>query len=125
MIAKELRIGNLVHVPATNQNVPVTGISEYVGVVVNNALNWIGFDDIEPITLTEEWLERFGFEGKFDNKEYGISFGRMDFFVTKSMHVRVRYDEGRSLIPLDCKHVHSLQNLYFALTGEELELKES
>ena len=77
--------------------------------------NMINF---EPIPLTEEWLVRFGFRKSdlsdrfiihgwfyFEKSENGYSFRTIDGFV------RV------------IESVHQLQNLYFALTGEELELK--
>lgn len=81
---------------------------------------------IEPITLTEEWLIKFGwiFNKEIDVFEHkksvsfcikkGIVSGWVMFnFVLKStMSFRNFY------------YVHQLQNLYFALTGEELVLKE-
>jgi hypothetical protein len=82
-------------------------------------------DYLQPIPLTEEWLIRFGFTPDHNdyfleceehgveleaswssrNQKTGESYG---WHISKYKHV---------------KHVHSLQNLYFALTGEELETK--
>lgn len=80
--------------------------------------------DIDPIRLTEEWLEKFSFE--FD-QDYGM-FG----FFNKH-HVVYKCDDGSfEFHPFctndkDChiklEYVHQLQNLCFALTGEELTLK--
>lgn len=69
----------------------------------------------EPIPLTEEWLLKLGF-----NKEEC-------FYILKGVCLEDEYDgryrlDGQS----DCfiKHVHQLQNLYFALTSVELEVKK-
>jgi hypothetical protein len=70
----------------------------------------------KPIPLTEEWLLRFGFEKKYKNYEMG------DFMFFKGSCSRISYK--LSLIGINIKHVHQLQNLYFALTGEELKLKD-
>lgn len=71
--------------------------------------------EIEPIPLTEEWLLKFGAE-KFGNGDLivnGHLIGWMDcrkVFVHRATSVELKY-------------VHIWQNLYFALTGEELEFK--
>lgn len=120
MEANELRIGNLVK---TNQGVfKVTQISqneidicpflsnEPFSIFINNAI---------PIPLTEEWLLKFGFENK-----YGCFL-----LSTKRGTIQIEEDlaEISSVIThigfmAPCKHVHQLQNLFFALTGEELKL---
>lgn len=72
---------------------------------------------IEPIPLTDEWLEKFGFN-KFPNqKKYD-----MDNFWACGL----RNGNEWHFEDLECfvKYVHQLQNLFFALTGEELTIKE-
>ena len=69
----------------------------------------------EPIPLTEEWLLGFGFKrtdtvGFLSNRKMGLFKGRGRWRVLHH-NTAVRY-------------VHQLQNLYFALTGEELIRKE-
>lgn len=75
----------------------------------------------EPITLTEEWLLKFGFEKDYD--------GCLTLLIGKS---RFQWSNGILLwqqtsyndwSEFPCGHVHQLQNLYFALTGTELEIK--
>ena len=80
-----------------------------------------------PIPLTEEWLVKFGFEisgvtgkkGKYivwlyDNKEYC-------FLIHNEKDSLDNNDLRVFSTPLaNIKHVHQLQNLYHALTGEEL-----
>jgi len=82
---------------------------------------------IEPIQLTEEWLLRFGFKLEKDvdyfyvikTKQKGITLevepnGRTILFDNKNI-------KFIDILPI--KYVHQLQNLYFAITGEELEVK--
>jgi hypothetical protein len=72
---------------------------------------------INPIPITEEWLVRFGFE--HEETEYS-NFQNKD-------GVRLFFHNGvwnYSSLNTVIKSVHQLQNLYFALTGEELTLNE-
>ncbi len=88
---------------------------------------WEGIE-FEPIPLTEEWLERFGCKkqtssakgiGEFD--WYELPNG-MDLVWVLSSKSWVRIETVESVT---IKHVHQLQNLYFALTGEELQTDET
>ena len=70
----------------------------------------------KPIPLTEGWLLNFGFE----KTKYG--FVKMtEIACLRIWEEDVTY--SGTLIE-NIEHVHQLQNLYFALTGEELTLKE-
>jgi hypothetical protein len=78
---------------------------------------------IKPIPITEEWLTRFGFES-------GNGRGRSkNFYYHNSSPFRVEMFEEHILFkehgnPRELraiKYAHQLQNLYFALTGEELD----
>lgn len=88
---------------------------------------------VEAIPLTEEWLERFGFKKKEDGWHLILdNWSKIvvadDFSFGLSDRAETSYDgrEGDFLAfgndILDS--VHRLQNLYFALTGKELEFKE-
>jgi len=116
MDSKELRIGNLV-------------LDDSIETVVNGRLLYHMWDfghevskDIKPIPLTEEWLLKFGFE-KIKNN--GIDYELHDCVISVNAKwmwtTESNLNEVRTLIPT---HVHTLQNLYFALTGEELTIKE-
>lgn len=119
MEAKELRIGNLVKVFDYKPKVEfdtIATITQYGWETVN------GYNGIEPIPLTEEWLLKFGFEinrhfARLNNFELG--------FITREKNWQLEYSIGTigKWILKDIEYVHQLQNLYFALTGEELELK--
>jgi hypothetical protein len=71
-----------------------------------------------PIPLTEEWLERFGIMQNtwFEDGSYMI---KEDRGFGWEMYVRNAVKTKRISFAY-FKHVHQLQNLYFALTGEEL-----
>lgn len=114
MKANELRIGNFV--------------SDRLGIVIIGTNGRIEFADIyKPIPLTEEWLVKFGFvktyydfeKGyiKFDKNisDYGCEGIKSNFWLVPNG------DDDWYRIPLNLLYVHQLQNLYFALTGEELE----
>jgi hypothetical protein len=120
MKANELRIGNLVsRLDLGNGSVrfeTVLGIGEKV--ITTGSLKVVcNYEDLTPIPLTEEWLIEFGFKCK----SYG--YGKDEWKQWKF--------NGYSLNGFTCimsgvelKHVNQLQNLYFALTSEELTIKE-
>jgi len=75
------------------------------------------FEQMNPIPLTEEWLLKFGFE------KYGNEFTKEDINIyhKELNEFRCRIDDYNHVVLL---YVHALQNLFFALTGEELTIKE-
>ena len=111
MKASELRIGNWVNVkqyPYENEPYKVTSLHgdntftiDFKGEIKGCFRTSI----IEPTPLTEEWLLNMP-----DWFRELISDGYMNFSECPTGYV-------------DVKFVHTAQNLYFALTGEELELK--
>ncbi len=113
--ARELRIGNYVN--ALGQTIAIGD-----GNKVNSPKSWntviLTFDLIDAIPLTEEWLVKLGFEYdefadvRFWYKE-DVSLGANDDYPYYENSMKIVY----------VKHVHQLQNLYFALTGEELTIK--
>jgi hypothetical protein len=114
MKANELRIGNWVRikdVPTTNEwQVESIGNLQQVGGQL-----W-SIEELEPIPLTEEWLEQFGFE-KVVNGLFAID---LFHYNLKEYRLYISKNESNEVDFVEIKHVHSLQNLYFALTGEEL-----
>jgi len=113
MKANELRIGNWVEQP--NDGVTrVTAILNDLQIKTET-----GYIDkyCRPIPLTEEWLLKFGFRG--NERQRVKRFVGLEIY-TKDLW---RYNtKGNNALVVE--YVHQLQNLYFALTGEELELKE-
>ena len=119
MNAQELRIYNYVRNSITGGEFAVNA-DEIRRIYLNR------YSVIEPIPLTEEWLLKFGFErhhsdysnsviyikdvpnnNEFKWGVYPLELGS-GFIINKSKNL---------------KYVHQLQNLYFALTGEELTIK--
>lgn len=103
--------------------------------------------DCDPIPLTEEWLLKFGFE-KIKNETYingyqyllqvsndytdeemiinrdGTWFdaiGGIDYERTKVLHVNTLCRGNHVCNTVST--VHQLQNLYYSLTGNKLEIK--
>ena len=82
----------------------------------------------EPIPLTEEWLLKFGFKKKMGF--YEIRGKRSKLMLVKStLRINLAQQCITEITYGDCyafnlSSVHQLQNLYFALTGEELTIKE-
>lgn len=125
MKAQELRIGNwfsfgeLFH-QATHWDIRNLRVAE---------LKNRNTDIYKPILLTEQWLLDFGFE-KIDGVDVlAYRYKTKDLFL----HFAISYFHGVwhfgfNAIQMHCfahfQYVHQLQNLYFALTGEELELKK-
>ena len=103
--ANELRIGNFVNVKTIWQD-QIYSVSE--GCVTLRANGLFPLEVIKPIPLTEEWLLKFDFD------KYNLGFW------CSSDALYFEYGDGRSV---EIKYVHSLQNIYFALTGEELTIK--
>jgi len=123
----ELRIGNLFH-NKFMEVVSINGISlpkseGYVSIIQlsNQPYGFKSFlIDITPIPLTEEWLKN----DIYIESEY------------QQCHIRFEKDEdGKTyavLRDIDEQQLgtkkyflHELQNLHFALTGEELTIKET
>ena len=80
--------------------------------------------EYSPIPLTEEWLLKLGFENKHTN-----IFTKQIIISECTAQEKLKLEGWAGNISLivenqfasnGCKHVHELQNLYFALTGEEL-----
>jgi len=125
MEANEFRIGNWVE--------GVDGICQ-ITEILKRGINVINPDDIpphpydwiEPIPLIEEWLLKLGFMQSNNMKKfYNGNFDWM-IFVNDNEFAFYRHDEmnGDVIYLTTIEYVHQLQNLYFALTGEELEMNE-
>jgi len=79
----------------------------------------------EFVPLTEEWLLKFGFTKDYKKENW---IGYFPLMLKKSLQthwsVRIICNNVKDHFSTtaEIKHVHQLQNLYFALTGEELKL---
>ena len=86
--------------------------------------------DFRPIPLTEEWLLKFGFNKEYQKGYIGIDVYNSDFVLTEPLKMgewqtnyTFQFETGSVPKFKEIEYVHQLQNLYFALTGEELVLK--
>ena len=121
MEANELRIGN--YIDRTDYICRVIGIDildSKKGTIITEPLDFKGerfvIQEQEPIPLTEEWLVKFGFE-KLEG------WDDMYYFQIGNFQVYEYNVSGYDYDGFNIKHVHQLQNLYFALTNEELTIK--
>lgn len=134
--AQELRIGNQVYLPTIEKNITVDYHHiRYATINPNN--------EYEPIPLTPEILERFGFDRNMggwllegdinqksfrsdDESKYGWSLEMTDV-DDNDVHFRIGYSKIliKDAPARHIKYLHQLQNLYHALTGEELGIKEN
>lgn len=124
MKANELRIGNWVN-GMDNNPIQVDG-----NLIAFYAFEEKGNSSIleTPIPITPEWLKKFGFIKKdivwrdksiskncYQKSWYYVQFDEVTFFCKKSA-------DQENIFLAHIQYVHQLQNIYFALTSEELEL---
>lgn len=142
----DLRIGNYINIDGELNE--VTGISFNTDEGVWMIDDMFNIEICNPIPLTEKWLLDFGFRFKLNehyvnNKQWFLQVtGEMENNVTINKDY-VWFDgigdyswlkkEGKKTMAVNtlCKgnyvcnsvgHVHELQNLYYALNGEELKI---
>jgi len=120
MKANELRIGNWV-----NSGINSTqAIEVYPMFIVQLSKMQDEEHNIKPIPITEEWLLKFGFEKVGDT--YMLKITKLIYHCCYVRYVDdIWWFLSRKGATYDFKfnNVHQLQNLYFALTGKELEIK--
>jgi len=148
--AKELRIGNLVvinngNLPEVNNRIStILGVQQRIEkdfpnsdsvICFNCDGSWVNYHQfneyVEPIPLTGEWLFRFGFENIKYGHEKALDLTTILQLIVSNGYYStqlIQFPEMSFLksqvISLNSiKYVHQLQNLYFVLTGEELQMK--
>lgn len=130
MKATEFRIGNWIlpkmkhyksewKAVSLGPDIPIQPIPIQVfpHLITRMVFNEDTLEQYEPIPLTEQWLFKFGFETN-DVRYWQISSFRL--------HIN-RYGEWIFKVETfekEIKYVHQIQNLYFALTSEELKITE-
>lgn len=121
MKTSELRQGNIVDYECTYHKITMifkqSVQSYWIGAkehYINNNYT-CSIDSIKPIPLTEELLLKCGFKRDSDLKNSLCKFGI--WFNVKNMEATYL---SQKLIKIN--YLHQLQNLYWCLTGEELEI---
>lgn len=131
MKASELRIGNWIDIQrltsTPHEFIQVTGraIGQIAALTDGECINWY------PVPLTEKWMLKFGFIADYPgSSRYRKKPLEIDLKPSFGYPVRVycgqeEWGWGHSELDTEMKYVHQLQNLYFALTGEELAIVDN
>jgi len=118
MTKQELRLGNYI-IDDVGRVVEVTHLTLNcieAKPINDSGIKWTTVFRARDIPLlTEDWLLKFGFENQDENRYwlepiFLFHYGDGVKYLANQRHVNLFY-------------VHQLQNLYFALTGEELTIK--
>lgn len=120
MIAQEFRIENMVLIGQDE-----CLIIELFQDECKTRRGFVSYDKVDGISLTEDWLLRLGFGLRYKYL-FDIRLNLEDQLLLhfNDDNYEVQVAEINSPIIAYIKFVHQLQNLYFALTGEELTLKK-
>jgi len=119
MKISEYRIGNLVDLFGTIATIQRSDFSK--------TEHGIAIESGKPIKLTGQWLKNLGFQKRqndyvLETKHFTLfaqedtTFNSGCFFINRKMEM------SRNQVDFicNCQYVHSLQNLYFSLSGDEL-----
>jgi len=140
MRPEELRIGNLLYHKTYKEIIIVNGIHRWNGwkisfdkKILNSKDEFVNipcFNDIycfKLVPLTEEWLFELKLKNnlKYLSKHYykfpGIEYKLGNELIYSSLNNSIyRYN----VLLCSIEYVHQLQNLYFALIGKELIIKQ-
>ena len=125
MEASELRIGNLIIGWSGNVEIIKSIVESKTwsgGFYALTDINKTGIRELKPIPLTEEILLKAG----FDNLgEYGFGIGEFHMESTDNLRGDFLSKYVYRVISrkiIEIQYLHQLQNLYFSLTGKELEI---
>lgn len=120
MKAKDLRIGNLVY-----NKVGDIKVVRFIACL--DEIHNCSIEEIQPIPITEDWLKRIGFKKSnafwIDlTTHYLELIGPVhNYYYPVYAEIGELSSEPEQRVSLNrIQYVHQLQNLYFALTGEEL-----
>ena len=117
--AKELRIGN--YILSDESSVEVSSYCEFNGIETTANFEGNCNSKITPIELTHEILLKCGFEKNYriDSGEYNECFSIFSFaLMVRHNSFFVDWIGGNT----EVKYLHQLQNIFYCLCGEELEI---
>lgn len=128
--ANELRVGNWVQRPEQIRSKLLDDDRIYFlvdSIMIRDCEHYESNWAFEPIPLTPEILEKAGFEWDDIDKGNETVRGLFKKFILMLPHHNglnwYAAPYGYPLMPQRTLYLHQLQNLYFALTGEELIVK--
>lgn len=126
--ATEIRIGNAIWDDTAGKVRFVTHL------IISDIASSVDPLPYSPIRITAEWLLKMGFTetNSYDTKKRTFKlegFNQLSDYGGQLItipeggfaYLSCGYYENE----IDCPYVHNLQNLYFALTGAELTIKEA
>lgn len=120
--ANELRIGNLISFKESIDDI-ICIIATTNNVRLNKKRGIpVSINYLRPIPLTEEWLVKFGFKNKSKTLFEKNFYEKRIFSIVQHGFTKKFCFPAQNGVT-EIKYVHQLQNLYFALTGKELEIK--
>jgi hypothetical protein len=130
MKASELKPKNILY--WGKEIITITGVEEqdiYSPALVTISKDFtnvnVSLDEVKPIPLNEEWLLKMGFE----YIEVGEEVYEQKWLLNMREILWGPASEGNYYHSFlnggEVKYLHQLQNLYFALTGEELTINEN
>ncbi len=129
MEARDLRIGNLIK-DCEGVIFRVAGMPQNGGVNITADSTTYKIDVFLPVPLTEDILLKCGFELKGDVYTICCEDGWCYLIIDKGdMSASIQQDDEDIRHDYPClklsttQYLHQLQNLYFALTGEELNIQ--
>ncbi len=121
MKVEHLRIGNMVYV--LDEDFAKTSLKVDLNDLCNIDCNP---ELYEPIPLDDEWLIKLGFKRSSEKLIY-LSMPQIKSEIHFEKHaygnVIILHSNVGMFIPNDIEYIHELQNLFFAITGEELLIK--
>jgi hypothetical protein len=133
--ASELRIGNIVSFPVEKsgensyyENSVIVKLSHlYASAFILNGDSKKYYEapirKIIPIALNDDILLRCGFTNcSFGHYHFTLANGFSKLSVFGFKRIELCNDLGTKWGHVDCTYLHQLQNLIFALKGEELQL---
>ncbi len=125
MDKKSLQIGNIVNVPnwyrdGQDAYFRITSLSEegnMIGVANGRILTSVSIDDIQPVELTIELMEKIGLE-RLKGNDFKIIDNVEIWFVSDGAHIAI---SGISVMRNPIRYLHELQNLHRLLCGVDLD----
>jgi len=130
MTAQELRIGNLVNLCFEHK--PGWFIASVTNIYDNNTIDTDSVYVVnkvkyyfEGVPLTEYWLLMFGFEDRVGLWVLTKELPNTMIIIHQTLNgFSFSWSDANDRMILKIQFVHQLQNLYFALTSEELSLTD-
>jgi hypothetical protein len=117
LTANELRIGNLCNYGGQSHVIDYADIE-----LLARKVDMEEVIEYEPIPLTEELLVKLGFDNSFGMQWYKDGVRVSMATPTTMLFWRDEFNEDE-VITLKDKYVHTLQNAWVLITGEELTTK--